>query len=119
MCTKSFLFCLLRAKALRPSSPHLAAALCLLALLGGSNLQADFTNYVGPTSPSPGTFGLTVTNRGAVQNSTGTTPFAGTPAYSVFNGRVTFVNAPLSSVAASRDAVVGHVLSRLNPFRRY
>src|SRR4029077_17000425 len=98
---------------------HLAMALSLMALSIARPIRADFTNYVGPKSPPPVSFGLTVTNRGVVLGSTGTTPSAGTPAYSVFNGHVTFLDAPLSSVAASSDAVVAHVLSRLNPFRRY
>lgn len=84
-------------------------------------LPADFVMYAGPGNPPPSAFNLVTTNYGLLYGaSVGQTPTVGTPAHEVFAGHVSFggfstmqlQENPLQSVSA-------HVLSRLNPNRRY
>ncbi len=101
-----------------------ANRLLLLLLIGLSApqcLRADFVVFAGAGKPVPTEFSLVTTNRELVYGvSVGQSPVAGTPAYETFSGNVSF-GIPTTYLLQEDPAgsVLAHVLTGLNPNRRY
>jgi hypothetical protein len=98
---------------------------------GGANTHVNATAYDGLQTTNSGPLkniatgatlpvSLTVTNKGCANGTTSGTPATGTPAYTNFNGFVTFANSIVQvQQPLSTSNVLAYVFTGLDPARRY